>query len=245
MSCITPVETIYDAPIKGEGHGPNWSRWLIYVVVMIVMKVCFRLRGEGLENLEKIPEGKAAVLAANHCSMIDPIPLFLLLKCNIRFLAKEELFEKNRFFTQIFARVGASPLKRNTADRSAIKRAVASLKRGEYLGIFPEGTRRKSREQELKNHAGAVIIANLAGVPIIPVGISGADKVLPEGSKVLHFPKIIVRFGEPVFPSDFSYLPKEKRNQAVIDEVMRRSFALRDDVPYDPSYLPGAEGDDA
>ncbi len=55
---------------------------------------------------------------------------------------------------------------------------------------------------------------------IVPVGIKGADKVLPKGSKFLRFPKIEVGFGKPIDPSDFADNP-EGLTGAVMDEIAR------------------------
>lgn len=240
MSLFASKEYFYDRPLRGEGRSSRWAAYIIRAVAYVVFKICFRFRIEGKEYLD-LGAGKAAVIAGNHVSIADPLFPFLATHDNCRFLAKEELLEGNKFIAQCVARVGAFPLKRNSADRIAIKRAVAAIKRGEFVGIYPEGTRIKDIEsQSVENHAGAVLIANMAQCPIIPVGISGAEKIKAPGSIFLHFPKIIVRFGAPINPRDFDYLPKPERAEACINEVMRRCHALRKGEKLEPFVIPAS-----
>lgn len=236
MAFIASLEHFYDAPLRGEGHSSRWFSYIIRGIGNFVFKVFFRYRIDGRENLD-VGEGKAAVLAGNHFSMADPLMVVFALKDNVRFIGKEELFQGPRFLAQGLARCGAIPIKRDTADRQCIKRAVASIKRGEYVGIYPEGTRHHPETGAAQNKAGAVLIANMAHCPIIPVGSVGTERIKPEGSHFLHFPKLVVRFGFPVDPHDFDYLPKPQRAEACIQEVMRRCYALRagqDPEPFVP-----------
>lgn len=237
MLHVTPYERYFDAPLKGEGAESRWFAYMVYVIGTIVLKAGFRFTVEGRENLKGIPDGGAAVLAVNHASFLDPLLIVQTLDLNARFIAREDLFD-NVFAAQFLARMGAFPIKRDSADRKAIKRAVAALKRGEHLGIFPEGTRIRFPGQKAENHAGAVLIARMANAPIVPVGIEGSDRVKPYGSKILHFPTVHVRFGAPVWPSAYDDIPKKERAQFMIDDVMRKSYALRDGVPYETHHAP-------
>src|SRR5512140_794861 len=104
-----------------------------------VVKVGFRLRARGTENL---PEG-GFVLAANHTSNFDPWPLALPLfpRRQVRFMAKSELF--NPVLKPILVGGGAFPVRRGEADVDAIHRAVERVEDGQIAVMFPEGTRRK------------------------------------------------------------------------------------------------------
>ena len=223
-------EEFWDKPISGPECPSRWAFNLIRAAAFILYKVCFRYRVEGRENVE-LPEGQAAVIAGNHSSLADPLAIILTIPNGIcRFMCKDELLnhDANAFVAQGITRMGAFPIKRNTADTTAIRRAVACLKRGENVGIFPEGTRVKDLEDKTAEHfGGAVLIANMAKCPIIPCGIEGADRIKPPGSKFLHFPKLIIRYGEPIWPKDYAYLPKAERTQACIEDVMTCSYQLR------------------
>jgi 1-acyl-sn-glycerol-3-phosphate acyltransferase len=141
-----------------------------------VVKVGFRLRSRGIENL---PDG-GFVLAANHTSNFDPWPLGIPLfpHRQLRFMAKSELF--NPILKPILVGGGAFPVRRGQADLEAIGRAVELVRDGEVVVMFPEGTRRKKglrKKHEARAHTGAARIALTAGVPLVPAAIKGTDRL--------------------------------------------------------------------
>jgi len=141
-----------------------------------VVKVGFRLRSRGIENL---PDG-GFVLAANHTSNFDPWPLGIPLfpHRQLRFMAKSELF--NPILKPILVGGGAFPVRRGQADLQAIGRAVELVRDGEVVVMFPEGTRRKKglrKKHEARAHTGAARIALSAGVPLVPAAIKGTDRL--------------------------------------------------------------------
>ena len=141
-----------------------------------VVKVGFRLRARGIENL---PDG-GFVLAANHTSNFDPWPLGIPLfpHRQLRFMAKSELF--NPILKPILVGGGAFPVRRGQADLEAIGRAVVLVCDGEVVVMFPEGTRRKKglrKKHEARAHTGAARIALTAGVPLVPAAIKGTDRL--------------------------------------------------------------------
>ena len=141
-----------------------------------VVKVGFRLRARGIENL---PDG-GFVLAANHTSNFDPWPLGIPLfpHRQLRFMAKSELF--NPILKPILVGGGAFPVRRGQADLEAIGRAVELVRDGEVVVMFPEGTRRKKglrKKHEARAHTGAARIALTAGAPLVPAAIKGTDRL--------------------------------------------------------------------
>lgn len=130
---------------------------------------------------------------------------------------------------QIISRVGAFPIKRGSADRVAIKRAATMLKRGECVGIFPEGTRRNKGTATPQLHGGAAFIARMGKAPIVPSSVRNVEIIKQKGGRV-HFPKVTVAFGEPVYLEDFDFLPKEDRLDAASWYAVRECYALRDNV---------------
>jgi 1-acyl-sn-glycerol-3-phosphate acyltransferase len=141
-----------------------------------VVKVGFRLRARGIENL---PDA-GFVLAANHTSNFDPWPLGIPLfpHRQLRFMAKSELF--NPILKPILVGGGAFPVRRGQADLEAIGRAVELVRDGEVVVMFPEGTRRKKglrKKHEARAHTGAARIALTAGVPLVPAAIKGTDRL--------------------------------------------------------------------
>ena len=78
---------------------------------------------------------------------------------------------------QLVASVGAISIRRGEVDRRALRRAVEALEQGKVLGIAPEGTRSKTGALQ-EGRAGAAYLACLTGVPLLPVGVIGVEKVL-------------------------------------------------------------------
>jgi 1-acyl-sn-glycerol-3-phosphate acyltransferase len=109
-----------------------------------------------------------------------------------------------------------------------ISTATELLTGGELVGMFPEGTRGQIGSEVLgEAHQGVSFIALRADVPIVPVGIAGTDKALPRGAKLPRFPRVTIRFGEPIYPAEFEGGRKE-RMEAVTAELMARIAIERD-----------------
>ena len=155
-----------------------------------VVKVGFRLRARGIENL---PDG-GFVLAANHTSNFDPWPLGIPLfpHRQLRFMAKSELF--NPILKPILVGGGAFPVRRGQADLEAIGRAVDLVRDGEVVVMFPEGTRRKKglrKKHEPRAHTGAARIALTSCAPLVPAAIKGTDRLSRLGP-------LRVAYGRPI-----------------------------------------------
>ena len=111
-----------------------------------------------IEGKEHIPTDSSAILAPNHRSNWDPLWVAFITNREIAFLAKEELFH-NKIIGFLLKKCHVIPIKRNTGDMAAIRTCIRSLKKGELLGIFPEGTRVKNgKESEPKE--GVALLAS-------------------------------------------------------------------------------------
>ncbi len=156
----------------------------------LFFKLFFRARVLGKEN---VPADGAIILAANHVSNWDPPFLATFLDRNVNYMAKEELFA-NKIFAAAITNLGVFPVKRGTADRNAIKRALQVLKDDGCLGLFPEGTR--SRTGALgKAEAGVGLIAAMSKAPLIPAAIINTNKIFSSGN---FFPQLTVIYGRPM-----------------------------------------------
>ena len=170
----------------------------------------FRLRARGREHL---PDG-GYVLAANHNSNFDPWPLGMPLfpRRYLRFMAKSELFWTP--FKQFAIAAGAFPVRRGERDTAAIETATQLCREGHVVVMFPEGTRRKKgmrKKYEAKAHTGAARIALDAGVPLVPAGIVGTDRLG-------RLAKIRVAFGSPVPLDDLA--GREDAAQVATERLM-------------------------
>ncbi|MBL8013126.1 MAG: 1-acyl-sn-glycerol-3-phosphate acyltransferase [Candidatus Omnitrophica bacterium] len=175
--------------------------WIVYFATKLLSFLYFPLRIQGREN---IPRTGAFLLACNHVSYLDPMVMGIATGRRMNFMAKEELFRKP-VLGFVLVRLWAFPVKRNTADRGALKESLARLKRGLPLLMFPEGTRHGA-PGEKKIESGIGFLAIKANVPVIPVYIEDSQKVLPPGAKFLHRHAVKVRYGIPKkFPQDSDY----------------------------------------
>lgn len=160
------------------------------VIFRLFFYIVFRTHVYGRDN---IPAEGAVILAANHASNIDPPLMASLIDRPVSYMAKIELFE-NPIFGAAIRRCHAFPVKRGESDRGAIKAAVAVLREGRILGLFPEGTRSKTGELQ-KAEAGVALIAAMTGAPIVPVAILNTHRIFANGGLV---PQLRIMYGAPI-----------------------------------------------
>jgi len=134
--------------------------FLLYFLFFLKWKI------NGKENR---PAKGPLVIMSNHISALDPPVVGCIMNRQVYFMAKEELF-KNRIVSWALKKIGAFPVKRGKPDLKAFKNAFMILKKGQVLGIFPEGTRYIPGSPG-RAKSGAVIIPIKTRVPILPVGI--------------------------------------------------------------------------
>ncbi|MCL4425061.1 MAG: 1-acyl-sn-glycerol-3-phosphate acyltransferase [Firmicutes bacterium] len=166
----------------------------MYVLIRGLFSLFFHLfflgwKAEGLANL---PQEGAVILYSNHISWWDPPLVGCVVKRPVCFMAKEELF-RIPIIGQVLPLLGAFPVRRGTADRAAIRRALEILKEGRVLGIFPEGTRSKSGQLQ-KAEPGTALLAIKSRASLVPVAILGPYR---------PFRPIRVRIGQPFFMEEF------------------------------------------
>ncbi len=165
------------------------GKFLSFLLCSIVlrMKVC------GQEN---IPKKGGFILASNHASYLDPLAVGVACPRNLNYMARHDLF-RNPFFGWILSQVGAFPVKRNSADISALKEAMGRVKAGKGLLLFPEGSR--SVDGNLSEaQAGIGFLAAKLEVPVIPTVVKGTGKALSKGDKFIRPTKISVCFGKEI-----------------------------------------------
>lgn len=164
---------------------------LCRVLFTFIFKFIFRWQVTGLENL---PKSGSFILAANHISLWDPPLMATAVPQKVHYMAKEELF---RFapFGRLIKNLGAFPVRRGAADRGALKAAITVLNEGKVLGIFPEGTTKHQKGELGQAKPGLALIAAKAKVPVIPVAITGTNKVF---ENFWSLPRFTLSFGKPL-----------------------------------------------
>jgi len=160
---------------------------------LIIFKILFHIKATGREN---IPRSGGFILASNHASYLDPIAVGVACPRKLNFMAKEELFRKPLFSKYLFS-IKVFPVKRASADLSAIKEAMRRVRRGEGLVLFPEGSRRFDTASK-EPYAGIGFLAAKLNVPVIPAFVRGTDEALPAEAKFIRLTNVSVCFGKQI-----------------------------------------------
>ena len=207
-----------------------------HALVLTPFKAIFWVRVRGRE---KVPREGAFVVAPSHRSLMDIFFTGYITRRRIRFMAKQELFEKP-FLAWLFTALGGFSVERGSADRAALRAAQEALEGGEPVAIFPEGTRRHGREIVDLFDGGAYLATRL-GVPIVPVGIGGSEQILASGKTLPRPHKVAIVVGDPIQPPDHGAGRVRRQEVTNITEKVRvelqacfdEALALAG-VPYDP-----------
>ncbi len=190
----------------GEGYMLYRS---LRVLSRIVYKLVFRLEAIGVEN---VPAEGPVILCSNHISVMDPPTIGTPLNREIRFMAKQELFEIP-LFGRFITKLGAFPVKRGGISKQSMRTALEILKSGQVLGIFPEGTRKNPGVGK----RGAATFALRSKAVVIPVAIIGNYRL---------FRKMKIVYGEPVDLDDLAQDESPDRLEKATERIMERIHTL-------------------
>ena len=159
-------------------------------------------------NAEAIPKEGPILIVGNHKHLFDQCLAIIATKRVIHYMAKKEYWDspKTRWF---FNMVGCIPVNRQIHDSNAKEAAIEVLKNGGAIGLFPEGTRNKTKEFLLPFKFGAVSMAQKTNATLVPFGIAG-DYV--KGGK-----NLVITFGEPFKVAKEDSL--EEANEKLRNEV--------------------------
>jgi 1-acyl-sn-glycerol-3-phosphate acyltransferase len=209
-----------------------WMR-LAETVVLPPIGLWFRWRFEGLAN---IPAEGPALIAGNHISYFDPLAHgYFIEKAGRRprFLAKTELY-RNAFLRRVLTGARQIPVRRGSGARAPVDAALAALREGEVVVVYPESTVTRNEDHSpMQGKTGVARLTLASGVPIIPLAVWGSQKVWQRsGKKSLHFGRPIwVKAGPPI---DFSVHEEDPEHPEVLrkvtDHVMGEVSLLVDDL---------------
>ena len=199
--------------------------WLSRFGVWLALKLKYRLAISGQEH---IPATGGAVVAANHCSYLDPPVMCASVRNRIvHFMARDTLFS-NAVARWYFPRVGVIPLDRTRGDLGALKKAIATLKEGQVIGLFPEGTRSTDGQMHAAKGGIGFLVAK-GDAPVVPIHITGTFQAFPKGSSQFRPSRVTARIGTPIAPEEIrAAMPVKGDYEAVGALIMRRIAELAD-----------------
>ena len=202
---------------------------VLHTVVPPVAKAIWRPTVTGLEN---VPRTGAVLIASNHLSFADSLIIPIVAPRKVHFLAKSDYFRgggvKGTLQKAWFEGMGMLPV-----DRDDPKAAIASLDtalevlgRGGAFGLYPEGTR--SRDGRLyRGRTGVAHLALTAGVPVVPVGLTGTEKLQPVGASFPRVVPITIEFGQPIeVVGRYDDVALGKARRLLTDEIMAAIQAI-------------------
>lgn len=181
-------------------------RRIVIGAIWIYCKIVYSFEVIGKEN---IPKEGPVIVCGNHRTFLDPPLIEITTGRYTRFLAKEEL-TKNKFLAFLGYVFDAILVKRDSKEIKALKESMQTLKNGQCLAIFPEGTRNGLAKGE-KVKEGAAFFAIRSGAPVVPCGIKGGEK----GNR-----KVTITYGKPLDFSQYKGSKDKEVLEKVTEEIM-------------------------
>ena len=223
-----PSEPIHREKEQGMAECIPMQKHYRFVRLLLqpVAKIYFRLRVTGEENL---PRQGGLLLAANHCSYLDPPLIGVGLSRQICYLAKEELF-RIPLFGLLLRWFGTYSVNRKQGDIRAVRTMLRLLQEDKALLIFPEGTRSENGRL-LPLEEGLAWLSLRSGVPIVPLYVSGSWRALPRGRWFPRPHPVNVIIGKTIFPESAGEDPSQKSNiERLTAQVTQALLALRNQI---------------
>jgi 1-acyl-sn-glycerol-3-phosphate acyltransferase len=192
----------------------SWFFYLSRAFVQTVFTLFTRVKVNGREN---IPQTDKLIVVANHMTYAEPQLVGFLIKRKMRFASKEGFFRRQpgKLIMESF---GCFPVHQGVADRKTIRLMEQYVNAGFALVIFPEGQRSQNAELIQALH-GTALIALHTGAFILPVGISGTEK-LKGWNWVFKRPEITVNFGKAFqLPANDDKLSREDATKLIMSRI--------------------------
>ena len=200
---------------------PYFWRYLLTYASLFLGSSLARIKIKGRHNL---PKKEPYVIACNHFSDYDPLFITYAIRKPISFIAASDQEIEWMFAWAPFI-YGWIPVDRKRLSPSTIKMSLGALKKGEILGIFPDGGVSYNLLSKPKN--GAVFLSTMGEAPIVPISIYGAERAW-EGALRGIRSRVCINIGKPFGPYKLKAEKKKKTKQIkqIGQDMMCRISAL-------------------
>lgn len=204
-------------PIENRG----WYR-VVRTIISFLTRLLTRFEVSGQEN---IPDEGPCLFVTNHLHLLDSPIIMTAIPYRVYVFAGEK-WEKHVLLGPLFRSLDAIFVERGEVDRNALRKALAVLGGGGFLGVAPEGTRSKTGSLQ-QGHRGPAYIALRTGVKLLPMAATGGPEVFPELWR-LRRARVHVVFGSPFEPPALAdgQRPNAQQQHELTDEIMYRIAAL-------------------
>jgi 1-acyl-sn-glycerol-3-phosphate acyltransferase len=192
---------------------------ILRAIVNVLLHLLTRREYVGLENIPEPPY----ILVTNHLAVFDSPLLLTVCPHNIRAFAAAK-HRRNPFYALLLTIMGSIWVRRGEVDRQALREALDVLERGEVLGMAPEGTRARDPYALQQGKVGAAYLATRTEVPIVPVGLTGTEKIKRNLPRLRRTPVRVV-VGKP-FRLPESGRVRGQKLREYTDLIMRRIAEL-------------------
>lgn len=196
----------------------------VYGTSMFLMRRALRLFGDWkVEGREYVPPRGPLLVVSNHQSNMDPPILSASMPRRVTFMAKRGLFH-NPVASHLLKAYGAFPLNQNGGDLAAIQRSIQLLSQDAAMAIFPEGTRSSGAMR--RAIPGIAMVALRSGAPILPVGITGTERIGPIWQVAIPRGEFRVRIGQPFSIPPIEGRLRREQLEDITTMIMERVAAL-------------------
>lgn len=200
----------------------SWFWLICQTVIQGFFGIWLRYRAVGVD---RIPTTGGGLLLCNHQSYLDPLLVGLHLARPVSYLARNTLFAVP-ILGRILRITHVMSLNRDGGSSAAIREALKRMDEGFLVGIFPEGTRSADGHLGPLKHGFAAILRR-TDLPVIPVGIAGANRALGRGSWFLKPCRVCVVYGEPLPREEIARLNERGRERELVELVRTRIAACQ------------------
>jgi len=197
----------------------SWYR-VVRGIVGFLFRLFSRFEVEGLKN---VPDQGPYLLITNHLHWLDAPALAVAFPHRIYVFAGEK-WERHLLLGPLFHSLDAIFVKRGEVDRKALRQALAVLEGGGVLGLAPEGTRSKTGAMQ-RGRSGAAYMAYRTGARLVPVAITGQEKVFPSLWRFRRA-RVHIVYGLPFTPPLSEGKASAAQVHAFVEEIMYRLAAM-------------------